>query len=109
MEWDLGLGGFSLLLAMALGFGILAQLFAGKGITRWMWLIASGVYFIAGLLISEAWFGGATEDELQPIIDGLSFDETLLALIPAITAVIITRRLARRPRHVAPRLTHPST
>jgi hypothetical protein len=102
MEWDLGLLGLTTLLGMALGFGLLAQLFAGNGTTRWLWLIASGVYFITGLLISEAWFGWATEEDLQPNIDGLSFDETLLALVPAIAAVVITRRLSKRPGRGGP-------
>ena len=97
MEWDLGFLGLATLLGMALGFGLLAQLFAGKATSRRLWLIASGVYFVAGLLISEVWFGWATEKDLQPNIDGLSFDEALLSLIPGIAAVIITRHLARRP------------
>ena len=98
MEWDLGPLGLATLLGMAFAFGLLAQLLAGKATTRWLWLIGSGVYFVSGLLISEAWFGWATEEELQPNIDGLSFDETLLlALLPAIAAVIITRRLSKQP------------
>lgn len=96
MEWDLGLLGFATLLGMALAFGLLAELIASRGVTRWLWLIGSGVYLVSGLLISEAWFGWATEVELQPNIDGLSFDETLLALVPSIAAVIITRRLWKR-------------
>lgn len=99
MEWDLGLAGVLTLLAMALGFGFLAQLFAGRDTTRWLWAIAAGVYFVAGLLTSEAWFGWATEEELQPNIDGLSFDEVLLiGTLAAILAVVITRRVAKRPR-----------
>jgi len=34
-----------LLLAMSLGFGLLAQLLAGRGTTRWMWLIGAGTFF----------------------------------------------------------------
>jgi hypothetical protein len=105
MEWDLGPLGLATLLGMALGFGLLSQLFAGKGTTWWLWLIASGVYFVSGLLISEAWFGWATEEELQPNIDGLSFDETLLAIAPSIAVVIISRRLSNRPRRGGP---HPA-
>ena len=105
MEWDLGLLGLATLLGMALVFGILAHLFAGKGATRWLWLIASAVYFVAGLFISEVWFGWATEEELQPNIDGLSFDESLLALVPSIAAVIIARRLSKRPGRGGP---HPA-
>jgi len=91
MGWDIGLRGLATLMAMSLGFGLLAQLLAGRGITRWMWLIASTVFFVSGLLISEAWFGWATEEELQPNIDGLSRDESLLAVVPGIAAVLITR------------------
>lgn len=108
MEWDLGFLGFATLLGMAVGFGLLAQLLAGKTTTRWLWLIASAVYFVSGLLISEAWFGWATEEELQPNIDGLSFDETLLALLPAIAAVMITRRLSKQPGRGSPHPAPPS-
>ena len=75
MKWDIGFLGLAALVAMSLGFGLLAQLFAGRGISRWLWLIASTVFFVAGLLISEVWFGWATAEELQPNIDGLSRDE----------------------------------
>ena len=96
MEWDLGWLGFATLLGMAITFGGMAQVLVGRETTRWLWLVASGVFFVAGLLISEAWFGWATEEDLQPNIDGLSFDETLLALIPAIAVVFIVRRVAKR-------------
>ena len=98
MEWDIGLRGLALLMAYALGFGLLAQLLGGKGITRWMWLIATTVFFVSGLLISEAWFGSATEDELQPIVDGLSRDEMLLAIFPGLAAVFITRYVVKHRR-----------
>jgi hypothetical protein len=96
MDWDLGIVGFSLLLAMSLGFGLLAQVLVGRGTTHWMWLIGSGSFLVLGLLISEAWFGWATEEELQPNYDGLSFDETLLALFPSIVIVLLVRRAIRR-------------
>ena len=100
MEWDLGLRGLATLLAMSLGFGLLAYLFAGRDTTRWLGPIASATYFVAGLLISEAWFGWATEEELQPNIDGLSFDEVLLiGSLVGVAAVVITRRVARRTGH----------
>jgi len=66
MQWDLGLQGLGLLVLMSLGFGVIAQLIGGKAITRWLWLIATGAYFVAGLFISEVWFGWATGKELQP-------------------------------------------
>lgn len=99
MQWDLGLQGLGLLIAMSLGFGLIAQLLVGRTTTRWMWLITAATSFVGGLFISEVWFGWATQEDLQPNIDGLSFDEVLLiGLIPGIAAVLITRYLTRRPR-----------
>jgi hypothetical protein len=91
--------GVVLLLAMSLAFGLLAQLVAGraKTATRWMWLIAAGAFFAVGLVTSEVWFGWATAEDLQPNIDGLSFDETLLfGLLAGIASVVITRYVTRR-------------
>lgn len=97
MKWDLGLQGIAVLTAMSLGFGVFAQLLIGRRTTtRWLWLISSALYFVAGLLISEVWFGWATEEELRPNIDGLSFDEVLLGLVPGIAAVLIIRYATRR-------------
>ena len=99
MQWDLGLQGVGLLVAMSLGFGVLAQLIAGRGTTRWLWLIASAGSFVGGLVTSEVWFGWATDEELQPNIDGLSFDEALLGgLISAVVAVFVTRYVIRKRR-----------
>ncbi len=98
MQWDLGIRGIGLLLAMSLGFGLVAQLVAGKATTRWLWLIATVTFFVSGLFISEVWFGWATEEELQPNIDGLSFDEVLLGLVPGILVVLLTRYVTRRNR-----------
>ena len=103
MQWDLGLRGLGLLVVMSLGFGAIAQLVAGKATTRWLWLIATSAYFVGGLFVSEVWFGWATEEELQPNIDGLSFDEVLLiALVPGIVSVLVTRYVTRRGRHPRP-------
>ncbi len=105
MQWDLGLQGVGLLLGMSLGFGLLAAVVAGrkKRTTGWLWLIAAGTFFVAGLLTSEVWFGWATEEDLQPNVDGLSFDETLLfGLLAGIAAVVVTR-LGSRHRHGSPR------
>ena len=99
MQWDLGLQGLGLLIAMSLGFGVVAQLVVGRAVTRWLWLIAAVGYFVVGLFISEVWFGWATQEELQPNIDGLSFDEVLLlGLVPGIVTVLATRRVTRRTR-----------
>jgi len=101
MTWDLSLAGLGLLMAMSLGFGLLAQIVAGRGgITRWLWLVAAASYFVSGLITSEVFFGWATEEELQPNVGGLSFDEVLLlGLLGGITGVLITRHLSRRRHH----------
>ena len=99
MRWDLGFLGLGLLVAMSLGFGVVAQLVVGRATTRWLWLIAAAGYFVGGLFISEVWFGWATQEELQPNINGLSFDEVLLlGLFPGIAAVLVTRYVMRRSR-----------
>jgi hypothetical protein len=105
MEWDLGLRGISLLGAMSLGFGLVAHVVAGRA-TRWLWLVATTAYFVGGLFVSEVWFGWATEEDLQPNIDGLSFDEVLLfGLVPGIVAVLVTwyvtRKAGARVAHAA--------
>jgi hypothetical protein len=98
VEWDVGAAGLGLVALMSVGFGLVAQLTAGRGTSRWMWLIGAGTFFVTGLLISEVWFGWATGEDLQPNYDGLSFDETLLAIVPSIVVVLVARRMIRR-RH----------
>lgn len=97
MQWDLGVTGVAVLLGMAIGFGVAAQLMAGRRATRRLWLITAAVYLVCGVFISEVWFGWATQEDLQPNIDGLSFDEVLLiGLVPVTATIVIARRLARR-------------
>lgn len=106
MQWDLGLQGVALLLGMSVAFGALAQLVAGRGTTHRLWLVAASTFLITGLLTSEVWFGWATEKDLQPNIDGLSFDEVLLiGLLAGIASVLVTRYLSHQHagRHHAPR------
>jgi hypothetical protein len=101
MQWDLGFQGLGLLVLMSLAFGAIAQIVVGRATRRWLWLIAAGTYFVAGVIISEVWFGWATAAELQPNIDGLSFDEVLLlGLIPGVAAVVITWFVTRQPRRI---------
>ena len=95
MQWDLGLLGVGVLIALSLGFGIFTQLVFWRT-TGWLWLLASAVFFVAGILISEAWFGWATAAELQPNIDGLSFDEVLIGYAVGIPAVLIAKYLTGR-------------
>ena len=97
MEWDLGLRGLGLLLLMSAAFAAVAQLAMWRTTTHWIWLIAGGTYFLSGLFVSEVWFGWATEEDLQPNIDGLSFDEVLmLATLAGIASVVVTWFFARR-------------
>jgi hypothetical protein len=101
VEWDLGLQGLAVLAGMSFAFGVIAQLFFGEKTTRWLWAIVATAHFLGGLFISEVWFGWATEEELQPNIDGLSFDEVLLiGLIPVVLAVFATRYFSQRRRRV---------
>lgn len=98
-RWDLGIAGLALLAVMALAFGLVARLIVGRRMTRWLWLYSAAAYFLAGILVSEVWFGWATGAELQPNIDGLSFDEvqlvTLAGLLAALTARYVLRRKER--------------
>jgi hypothetical protein len=101
MQWDLGFQGLSVLGAMSLGFGVFAGLVVGKGVAYR--LLATAITAVAcfgvGLVTSEMLFGWATEEELQPNIDGLSRDEVLLssALTTAVV-VLVMRYLASRAR-----------
>lgn len=99
MQWDLGPVGLAVLGAVSLGFGLVAQLAIGTRAGRWVWLAASAAYYLLGLIISEVWFGWATNEQLQPNIDGLSFDEVLIGVLPALVVVLVIRHLLRRRPH----------
>jgi hypothetical protein len=102
MLFGIGLTGLGLLLAIAFIFGIAVQLVLGPRIgSRWLWLIAATGWFVGGLFASEVVWGGLTVDEIQPIIDGLALDESLLGgLIGGVIAVIATLLVTRnRPSH----------
>ena len=103
MDWDLGSNGLLYLAGMSIVFGLLAQVLAWRAAPRWLWAVVSAVYFGLGIFVSEVWFGWATDEDLQPNIDGLSRDEVLLiGVVPVVVAVAVTRWMARRhPRHVA--------
>ena len=91
MQYDLGPTGLAILVIMSLGFGLIAQ-FVGRAESRWLWLVGAAGWFIGGLFLSEVMFATATEAEIQPIVDGLAFDEALLGgLIGGVTATMIGR------------------
>ena len=99
MQWDLGLQGVAVLAATSLGFAVVIGLLAGRDLGHRLRAAAVGLVacFAVGLLTSEAWFGWATEEDLQPNYDGLSFDEVLMTgVVTTAVAVVIARRLGRR-------------
>ena len=99
MEWDLGLQGLGVLLVMSVAFGVFTQVVFWGHATRWLWLAASALMFVVGLFVSEGLFGWATEEDLQPNIDGLSFDEVVVTLLVAAVAVLVARALVWRRSH----------
>jgi hypothetical protein len=91
MQFDLGIYGLGILVVISLAFGLAAQLLVSGG-NRWMWLIAAVGWFVGGLIASEVIWGKMTVDEIQPIIDGLALDESLLGgLIVGVVTVVVTR------------------
>ena len=102
MQWDLGLQGLAVLGALSLGFGVFAGLVGGKGVAYR--LLATAITTVAcfglGLVTSEMLFGWATQEELQPNLDGLSRDEALLSsVLTTAVVVLVMRYLARRTGH----------
>lgn len=99
MEYDLGIQALAILTGLSLGFGVIAHIIFGRD-TRWMWLVGAISYFVGGLVASEVIFSSATVAELQPQIDGLSFDEALLGgLVVGVPAVLLAWWVNRR-RHI---------
>jgi hypothetical protein len=91
MQWDLGVQGIAVLALLSLAFGLFTQVaFRGHG-GRGLWLATSVAMFLVGLLVSEGAFGWATEEDLQPNIDGLSLDEVLVTFLVAIIVVLVAR------------------
>jgi hypothetical protein len=92
MQWDLGLQGIAVLAGLSIGFGAIAIaiLWHRTGAVA-TGVVATATSFIGGLFISEVWFGWATQEELQPNIDGLSFDETLIGFLIGIVALVVIR------------------
>ena len=101
MQWDMGLEGTALLGVLSLAFGVGAGLLVGGGWARRLWavLIDTVACFGVGLLTSEWVFGWATEEDLQPNVDGLSRDEVLLSSLVTTVVVVVAMRYAARRRH----------
>lgn len=98
MNLDLGVQGWALLVVPALVFGLIAQLLLWRRATRWLWLVGAVAWVAGGLFMSEVVFGAeTTEENLQPLIDGLAWDEALLGgLVAGTVAVLATWLLTRR-------------
>jgi hypothetical protein len=99
MQWDLGFQALALLAAMCVGFGVAAALLVGRGAAyrTLAGAVTAVACFCVGLVTSEVMFGWATEEELQPNIDGLSRDEVLLSsVVTTVLVVVVMRHLARR-------------
>lgn len=103
MQWDLGVNGLLYLAAMSLGFGVLAALLVGRNAAHRLWaaVITAVACFGTGIVVSEVVFGWATEDDLQPNIDGLSRDEVLLSSVITTTVVVLAMRYLARRSHGA--------
>lgn len=105
MNVDLGPQGLALLILSGIAFGIVAQVLVWRSATHWTWLVGAGAWIIGGLFMSEVVFGAeTTEENLQPLIDGLLLDEALLGgLVAGLLAVIATWLLTRdRPARLVP-------
>lgn len=101
MQFDIGIAGLGLLASIAVIFGAVAQLVLGLG-RAWIWFVGAVAWFVGGFVASEVIWGTLTVNAIQPIIDGLAFDESLLGgIVTGVPAVFITRwlhpdRTARR-------------
>ena len=103
MHFDLGLQGLAILIGISAVFGIVTQIVFWNSAMRWMWLVGGIAWFIGGLFASEVVWGTLTEKDIQPIIDGLALDESLLGgLVLGLSVVLLTWFVGRRIRSHPP-------
>lgn len=107
MTYDIGSTGLQILLAYSFGFGAIAQLIVGVPRARWLWFLAAAGWFLGALFLSEVLFGTATVNEIQPIIDGLAYDEALLGGLLGGLIVTFVTWFATRPVQPAPTIRTP--
>ena len=106
MTYDIGSTGLIILIGFSFGFGAIAQLILGRSRTSWLWIAGAIGWAIGAIFASEVLVGTMTEAEIQPIIDGLAFDEALLGgLIGGLVLVAATWLLVRPARLDVPRST----
>ncbi|HEX5013074.1 MAG TPA: hypothetical protein VFV72_02860 [Candidatus Limnocylindrales bacterium] len=100
---NLGLGGWLLLIAGAILFGVAAQ-FIGQAETRFEWLADAIAAGIGGLVASEFVVAWRT---FEPVVDGLALVPAIAGgLVVGIVVAVATRRLtggtySRRPMATA--------
>jgi hypothetical protein len=105
MQWDLGPQGIAVLVGLSIAFGGIAIAILLHRVEAWVsGVVGAAAFFVGGLFISEVWFGWATAEELQPNIDGLSFDEVLIAFLVGIPVLVVLRLMLRH--RTAARLAH---
>lgn len=106
MRWDLGLQGVAVLAAISLGFGVAAGLLVGQGMRYRLsaTAITTVASFGVGLVTSEVLFGWATEETLQPNVDGLSRDEVLLSSL--LTTGVVVGVMRHRAHRASERTSH---
>ena len=100
MNYDLGLQALALLIIPAILFGLAAQLIVWRSATHWIWLIGAVAWFIGGLFASEVLYGAeTTELNLQPLIDGLLWDEAMMGGFVTGTVAVLVTWIATRRHH----------
>ena len=108
MLFEIGNYGIQIVIGFAVGFGAIAQVIAGRNANRWLWVAGTLGWIVGALVVSEVLFGTMTEEQIQPIIDGLAYDEALLGgliggLVAFVVAWMVTREVAGVPTtHRAP-------
>jgi hypothetical protein len=97
MLLEIGIAGLGLLASISVIFGLVAQLVIGQR-NHWTWLVGAVAWFVGGLFASEVIWGTLTVNEIQPIIDGLALDESLLGGVIAGTIAVIAARILSADR-----------
>ena len=112
MTYDIGNYGLQIVIGFAFGFGAIAQVIAGRDARGWLWIAGAIGWIVGAVFASEVLVGTMTVSEIQPIIDGLAFDEALLGgLVGGFATIALAVLLFRptpehRPKPIAP--VHPS-
>jgi hypothetical protein len=105
MVYDIGNYGVQIVIGFAFAFGAIAQLLAGRDSNRWLWVAGVVGWIVGAIFASEVLFGKMTVDEIQPIIDGLAFDEALLGgLVGGLVTFLAAWFMTRQPSQA--RTTH---